>query len=460
MLLRLEKIFFYLFIFCLPFQTRKIFYQWGDGFNEWSSLYFYLTDFLLISIFLFWAWRNRKERFFKKGITLQLAPLAQGLKRPGFWLIVFLIVSLISLVQAKNIQLGFYAWFKLLEMAGLFFYLKYNFVIPERSKTAGGSSGFYSGFSNSQSRSNKVVLDLRRLAQILVASGLLQALIGLMQYFNQKSLGLWYLRESPLGPKIAGVAKIVVDEIIFIRAYGTLPHPNLLAAFLFLSIFFFYFLWLKEKSFFIKDCLGLTIFGILLVTLWLTFSRLIIAVFILASLLFFVWTYLKKPRLRKRNAGLFILFIAFCSLFTFLLWPEISARFSVSLTGQAVGLRAFYNQTAFSIIAEHPWLGIGLGNFVWEIRKALHLLAGWLHQPVHNIYLLIASETGLIGLIVFLVFVFQLLKTSRQEYFFWFVIISFFFIGLFDHFFWTLQQGQLIFWLVLGLAASRHLPAI
>ena len=31
------------------------------------------------------------------------------------------------------------------------------------------------------------------------------------------------------------------------------------------------------------------------------------------------------------------------------------------------------------------------------------------------------------------------------------IFISFLFIGLFDHYFWTLQQGRLIFWLVLGM---------
>jgi len=34
------------------------------------------------------------------------------------------------------------------------------------------------------------------------------------------------------------------------------------------------------------------------------------------------------------------------------------------------------------------------------------------------------------------------------------ILIAFLFIGLFDHYFWTLQQGRLMFWLVLGLMLS------
>ena len=35
-----------------------------------------------------------------------------------------------------------------------------------------------------------------------------------------------------------------------------------------------------------------------------------------------------------------------------------------------------------------------------------------------------------------------------------FIIFCFLFIAFFDHFFWILQQGQLMFWLVLGMLAS------
>jgi hypothetical protein len=422
----LEKILFYLLIFCLPFQTRKILYQWGDGFNEWSSVYLYLTDLFILLIFLLWFWRSRKKEFSKKGLVLDRT--RDIIKSPGFWLAAFLIVSLISLAQASHIQLGFYAWFKLLEFAGLFFYLKHNF---------------------------RQLFKFERLAQIFLASGLFQSLIAFGQYTSQKNLGLRFLTESPLSPEIVGVAKIVVNNFKMIRPYGTFPHPNLLAAFLFLSIFFLYFLWLNKKHSFIKNCLWLTIFGFLIFTLWLTFSRIIIFTFLLTSLIYFAFVFWQSIIL------IFLSFIVLCLLFTALAWPEISPRFSISLTEQSIGLRTFYNQTAFSIIKENPWLGIGLGNFVWEIRQMLDLLSAWLHQPVHNIYLLIGSETGLIGLFLFLVFIFRLLfslmfnpRDSRQG---WILIIvfSFLFIGLFDHFFWTLQQGQLMFWLILGIVAVK-----
>jgi len=91
-MLKLEKFIFYLFIFCFAFQTRKIIYQFGGGgFNEWTSIYIYLTDILLLSVFLLFIWRKREERFLKHSFKLV------QLKNYGFWLFLFLIISFLSL---------------------------------------------------------------------------------------------------------------------------------------------------------------------------------------------------------------------------------------------------------------------------------------------------------------------------------------------------------------------------
>ena len=47
-------------------------------------------------------------------------------------------------------------------------------------------------------------------------------------------------------------------------------------------------------------------------------------------------------------------------------------------------------------------LGIGLSNFTLAMPDYTFIkLAPWEYQPVHNIYMLLANETGLIGLFVF-----------------------------------------------------------
>ncbi|MFH1671456.1 MAG: O-antigen ligase family protein [Candidatus Portnoybacteria bacterium] len=424
----IEKLLFYSLIFFLPFQTRKILAQWpaspvggGDSFNEWTSVYLYLTDILILLIFALWFWRLRKQGFSK---NLNWEWLDNKIRGPEFWLVIFIIVSFISLSQAGNIQLGFYQWLKLLEFVLLFFYLRFNF--------------------NS-------LFSLKCLFQILVASGFIQSIIALSQFINQRSLGLTILRESPLGINIDGVAKIATNGFKMIRAYGGLPHPNLLAVFLFVCLFSLIYLWLNKKHSFRNYIILSIVFFFFFFGLFLTFSRLIIFTFIVFSFIYLVLNFKKH---KKQILVLFLLFTVHCSLFTVLAWPEISSRFQISSGEQAVGLRSFYNQTSFSVIKEHPFLGIGSGNFVWTVRQMFSLLPAWVFQPVHNIYLLIGSETGLIGLMAFLMFLFQLFRKKESGYWLLFIGYSFLFIGLFDHFFWTLQQGQLIFWLVLGLLTT------
>ncbi len=414
----LEKIVFYLLVFCLPWQTRKVLYLWGGGFNEWTSAYLYLTDILVILLFCFWALRKRRKRFLKEFKIFKL-------KDSGFWLVAFLFFSSVTLIQARNLPLGFYAWFKLLEFVILFFYCKQNY---------------------------KEIFNFKRVAQVFVASGVFQSLIAISQFVSQKSLGLRLLTESPLGPAIDGVAKFTANGLTFIRAYGSLPHPNLLAVYLLTCLFFVYYLWFEKKRNFRGNCFLSFIYILLLLALFLTFSRMIIFVFFLASLIFFILIFKKH---KKKALNLFLLLIVSSFIFFLIAQPEISARFQIFSGEQAVGLRLFYNQVAYDTIQQYPWLGIGLGNFVWEIKDIFNLFSNWLHQPVHNVYLLIASEVGLIGLIIFLMFIYQLLVQNKDKLLL-IIILSFLFIALFDHFFWTLQQGQLILWLVLGLTAGQR----
>lgn len=422
MLKKLEKLFFYLFIFSLPLQTRVILYKFGEGFNEWTSVYLYLTDIFLILVFLLWFWQNKNNYFFKNKIKLDY----------NFLLIIFLIFSFISIAWARNLHLSLYSFFKLLEFIGLFFYIKYNLF----------------------------KFNFRRISYVFIFSGLVQSCIAIRQYAVQKSLGLKYLGESVLFTEHRGVANFISNGLKFIRPYGTLPHPNVLAAFILVSLFFLYYIWFSKGHSLIKKSLLLIFYYILLLCLFLTFSRAIIFIFLLINILYFAFNFYislknKNKALLRKTLFIFLLLIIFCFVFINLARPELFSRFNVSAKEEAVTMRIVYNDIAFLSIAEYPLTGLGIGNFVWEMRIMYDLMSNWFHQPVHNIYLLISSETGLISLIIFLLFIYFLIKNKfKFNLLFIFLLIAMLMIGLFDHFFWTLQQGQLMLWLVLGTIDS------
>lgn len=418
-MIRFEKLLFYFFLFSIPFQTRKILFPAlsSGKFIEWNSWYLYFTDLLLIGV-LFLCSLRKGFKFNKNDIILGL---------------VFLIAGL-SLTTSQNFRLSVYQLIKLAEFLLLFLYVKYNLEF----------------------------LRLDRILKIAVASGVFQALIAVFQFFKQSSLGLKHFEAGIYNADIPGVATFFVNGTKFIRAYGTAPHPNVLAVFLLFSIFCLYCLLLRNQKNRFYDIPYAVCYMLLSLGLLLTFSRAIIFVFIVASLFFFLIIFLKFKEFRQKIVFLFLLFTICHLLYTVLLWPEISARFlTISAGEQAVTLRVYYNDIALSVIKEKPFLGLGIGNFVWYLLNNYNFKEFWLYQPVHNLYLLAASEIGILGLILFLLFIGLVLWKSR---FFWklsifnlifmAIISCFLFLGLIDHYFWTIQQSRLMFWLVLAVVSG------
>ena len=163
-----------------------------------------------------------------------------------------------------------------------------------------------------------------------------------------------------------------------------------------------------------------------------------------------------KEYWNKKLALIFITTLIVTSGFSVFYWPEAISRVKISSGEEAVQLRIFYNKESLKSL---NWFGVGSGNFVdWLMTKDQNLSRN-LYQPVHNIYLLIYSENGILGITVFAIFLLLLIKdfilrtkmSKLYHYSFLLIVLSFLFFGLFDHFLWTLQQGRFIFWLTLSL---------
>ena len=95
-------------------------------------------------------------------------------------------------------------------------------------------------------------------------------------------------------------------------------------------------------------------------------------------------------------------------------------------------------------------------------------LEKWQYQPVHNTYLLIFSELGAIGFVFFVLFILYKIREiidkekgdfSRDLTYLSICIIipSFLFISFFDHYFWDIKLGVIIFVLPIMLFRSYQL---
>lgn len=426
-LVKIEKIFFYLLIFSLPFQKRAIIYITGVEFNEWNTLYLYLTDMILAVVLVGWLWRLKKQKII--------------LGQADYLLLGFLLLVLLSVIRAQNQILALYQWFKLLEFSLLFFYIRHNFDQLYR---------------------------LKDLLIVFIGSGLLQAIIAIAQFFYQKSLGLYIFEESILGPQVVGVAKIDMPGFEILRSYGTFPHANPLALFILLTLISLVVMFSTKQYQSLKYRLLFTTVSFLFVLAFLmSFSR---AIALIAALLFLAYSAITSKRVLSLILLLNILTVSW------LLYPELTHRYDPKtiIDSQAVNFRLFYNDIAIAMIKNSPFWGVGAGNFVWRsadfwsrtelIEAALKKdgLGAWIFQPAHNVFLLIGAEVGMLGLVVFLLFlliVFKqfLLRLTHINYKNYSILCILCLVALFfiDHYLWTLQQGSLLLWIGLGLLAAE-----
>ncbi|MDD5589682.1 MAG: O-antigen ligase family protein [Candidatus Portnoybacteria bacterium] len=435
MLEKAERIFFYLFVFFLPFQTRALLKSFSQPFNEWTSVSFYLTDLLVLAVIFLWIIRIiKKEGFLKIGKTEIVLFL--------FWL-----VGALSIFKAENSWLAIFRELKLVEFVFLFLYLKNNFSI-------------YSLIPWKESGQARI----EKLALVIISSGLLQSLIAIGQFFRQKSFGLSFLDESPLASDLSGVAKISVEGSQMIRGYGLTPHPNVLAAFLVSAIFVCLYLMIGRFGKNKLTDLGFSgALYVLMLGLAVTFSRTAILFGLLAVFVWLFYLFFKEKyrALILRTALVFSVILLFL---TVVFWPLISNRFDSNLVleGQAYDLRVFYNKTALEFIKHNSLLGVGIGNFVPFFMEKEKLTEAWMYQPAHNLYLLIGSEMGILGLAVFLIFLVLVMvgfykNAFKKPIFFgiFLLTVSYLLFAASDHYFWTIQQGGLMFWGLLGIMAGK-----
>ncbi|MBI2017939.1 O-antigen ligase family protein [Candidatus Daviesbacteria bacterium] len=289
----------------------------------------------------------------------------------------------------------------------------------------------------------------KRIALPLIISILAESLLALAQVIKTAGLGFWILGERNFSITTPAIAKFDFYGIEFLRPYATFSHPNVLAAFLLIGIWFLTQLDNYKK---IKNMAAV----LALVGLILTFSRTAIFAAIFSSVLF----------LRKKPLAAALILITFLS-------PLLFIRFSSLFNYDSLTFlrREELAKASWEIFLQNPMLGVGLNNFIPTLSADIISGPNRFLQPVHNIFLLSLSETGLVGLVGFLTLIgypiLKLLKLNPKScpqhtpfsevnplLLIWGIIV---FLGLFDHYFLTLPQGIRLFFLVWGLSLPSML---
>ena len=479
-----EKVLIITFFLTFTFNIRKVFltpYSFlNGGFNEYMTMSFSWADALMLTTIAVYTTKS----ILRQVINPYYASLGHGkafkiVSRETIYLLIFLGWIGLSIFWSQYRPIAVYRFFTLIEIV-LFAIL----AIKSLDNIKWLKMAFFA----------------------IIANGLFQSLVGIAQFIHNGSLGLRVFGESIIGSNIDGVAKILINGEKHIRAYGTFPHPNILAGFLLIPLFLIIGEFIQRKflltSFrpfpcqyephpnpllikeresvnlpplnkgrvgvgcknvshetFLEFIPGWALFAILFITglgFFLAFSRSAFLGLFVGLVVFFVGIAFMRPlhRILKDNFKLFASSII-ALIFIITLLSTNTSFFS----NQSLQERNLYQNVSYETILKHPPAGVGIGQFVISEYQNHPNLENWQYQPVHNIYLLAFSELGIVGLIFFLLWIFSALRWGSGKnrntgllltrLSFYCIILSFLFIAFFDHYFWDIKLGTIIFTLPL-----------
>lgn len=317
----------------------------------------------------------------------------------------------------------------------------------------------------------------RAIVAVLALALIGNSALTVLQAQHQSSLGLLALGEFPFNPQQIGVSILESGTLRWVRPYGLLPHPNLLAGALLVGV-------LASAAWVISTRRWQQVAGIAVIALgfWallLSFSRAAWGGLVVGALamLLFVRPHFRRIDTRISAAVAVIAALVVGLAFAVGYQPLLAARVGEgqeSVELRSVSDRIVFMDFAFRSIAERPILGVGIGNFPW--RTSYYLvdtnfdLRG---DNVHNVLLSVTAELGVVGLALVLAAIVSGViavikglraaasspdddRASRLALFA--VFVALLAVGVLDHYPWTQIHFQVAWWGCLAASFPRESP--
>jgi len=407
--------FFSLFIILIPWQIRYIFFDYkiNNQIWEYGRLSIYFNVIILLLALIFYLFNNPyKFKFF-----FNIKQWSRKSKALFLFLFYLFLISIFS----NFFYISLY-YFILILLVCIFIFLLKDF--------------------------NK-----DKFFKLFLFSGLIQGLFAIYQSYSQKIIANKYLGLAEQIPERLGASVLEIDLYRILRSYGSLPHPNILGGFLFIVILIGIYLWIqfyKENYYNPNDILRndlfrfiFIIFSIVISTigLLLTFSRSSILALVISLLVLLIHFLFQKNYLSLQIIFKYFVILLLSFLLVNLWWPnawisrfDFNNRLEINSIEQRL---SSFKQIDLNNNTQ-LFLGQGLGlNTFFNYSQSQEIYE---IQPIHNIFILIISEIGIIGFLL-LINLFEKRKYNILSLGF---IIGFIIIGLFDHYFWTSWTGLLL----------------
>jgi len=424
MRLTIHKVFFYLLLMFLPTQLGLHFWpSWALVLGrrvDYLSPTLFLTDLLISLLLISW-------------LVTVISRIKHVVMLHKKYVVLIFCFAILNIVFAAGKLVAFWTWIKFFEFVLLGVYIvstKPNF--------------------------GRVVLSLS-------IGVLYSSLLAVSQFILQHSIGgpLWLLGERSFSAASPGIAQIslclpgAVNCPLLLRPYATFSHPNVLGGFLAVTIpiILYQFTVLsiaKQRK--LKFYYGLTlVLGAF--ALLFSFSRSAWFVGVLGSA-FLYFEEKRRPQtfrwLLDNSTIILFLGIVLVTIMLFVPLPFFG-------NGESIVVRRDLAISAIRIWQHAPLMGVGLGNFLPTLPYFLPSRTIYFLQPAHNIYLLLLSETGIVGMGVFGFIIWSIIRNETKNgrisrYIYRASLVALLLLGLVDHYALTLQQGRLLLTILASLA--------
>lgn len=413
-----------LLLFLLPLQTRWVISRapLGTGTSEYGIISIWAVELLIWITFALFLFSGRLK-----------APREASGKRIFFAALAILAYSIFGIFVNPSPLRGFFAWIRVLDGFLLFLLL-----------AQGGVKNIWMIYS-------------------FIMGAALQAVIGIVQFSVQGISPSTLFGVAIHDPGFLGDAVVETTSGRWLRAYGGLPHPNILGGYLAVALIFLstFAVWGRRRA---KTDIAI-LFGLLIISagLFFTFSR-GAWIALAAGGIIFIWNAFLKNGDERFHAlirfGLPVALLWLVLGLTFV--PLLQSRFGSLIPSSEIKNRLEERSQRervdeYSLAAElfpnYFLSGTGIGAYSQRLAERTPGLPGYAYQPVHNAYLLLGLELGLPALFLFatmlLIFIFGIKESNRWAIYPPFITLLT--LGFFDHYLWSLESGVMLFWVTLGL---------
>lgn len=273
------------------------------------------------------------------------------------------------------------------------------------------------------------IITMEELAKVIGITVLIQVIIAIFQFILQSSLGLHLIGETIINKTDPKIAHFDFLNLNLIRAYGSFPHSNIFAGFCLFAYILNQFYKKKPFNFGIIFILGIL----------LSFSRLHIVLLILVIIL--------SANFRYKT---WIIATGFIIL---------GFRLINFIDDQSIMEHLMGYKNSINLFLSDP-MGVGFSQYTNSLDTLGNSMSPWDYQPVHNIFLLILSESGIIAFISILCLLFTLIQQVIKNYKLQnnqtvlYILTALITIGSFDHYLFSLDQGRFLVIILLAISVN------